>query len=313
VAFSEVILWPVAAAMSYIIAALVRWAAGARTRLLGSVVLFLLVMMFAMFLGALLYFAYPGPTGTLLGLWGAAGIMAVSVFPVFGLFVQEVQQRVADGPGFRARRLDSVEGFAIWVTIAVFAGEFAMGRAFQLASGQAGSLGSGLAGPLRAVASSIASDWFLFPMAAEMGLTVIFVRSRIPRTLAVALGLQAASMFASPTALSASGWVLGSSVAAGAVMVALFGYVMSLLYRGERVAAPVLRYLTLLVLAFVGMAAGLVLWASTGSPALFALAAVAQMALFFMTVLVPERFAPGPAPAPDAPGPPTGSARTAAT
>jgi hypothetical protein len=313
VALSEVILWPVAAVMSYIIAALVRWAAGARTRLLGSVVLFLMVMMSAMFLGALLYFAYPGPTGTLLGLWGAAGIMAVSVFPVFWLFVQEVQHRVAKGPEFPSRRLDSVESFAIWVTIAVFAGEFAMGRAFQLASGEAGAVGSGVAGPLRAVASSIASDWFLFPMAAEMGLTVIFLRSRIPRPLAVALGLQAASMFAAPTALAASGWVLGSSVAAGAVMVALFAYVMSLLYRGERLATPVLRYLTMLVVAFAGMAAGLVLWASTGSPALFAVAAVAQMAVFFTTVLVPERFVPDLLTARDDPEPPTGSARTAPT
>src|SRR5579863_1420210 len=43
------ILWPVAAAMSYIIAALVTWAARARTRLTAAVVLFLLVMMVAMF------------------------------------------------------------------------------------------------------------------------------------------------------------------------------------------------------------------------------------------------------------------------
>ncbi len=289
-AIAEAILWPVAAAMSYIIAALVNWAAGARTRLSGAVVLFLLVMMVAMFLGAFLYFAYPGPNGLLLGLWSAAGIMAISVSPVFWLFVQEVQARVAQGASFQAPPLSSVATFAAWVTVAVFAGEFVMGRAFQLASGEAASVTPGPLGILGAASGSIASSWFLFPMATEMGLTVLLLRARIPRPLRVTLGLQAASMFASPTAIAATSWVLVSSVAAGALMVGLFGYVMSLLYRGEPLSATVLRYVTLLVIVYVVMAGGLVLWAVTGSPAVFAGSAVAQMGLFFTTVVVPERF-----------------------
>ncbi len=287
-AIAEAILWPIAAAMSYIIAALVKWAAGARTRLAAAVVLFLLVMMVAMFLGALLYFAVPGPEGLLLGLWSAAGIMAVSVSPVFWLFVQEVQSRLALGPAFQAPALGSLGAFAVWVTVAVFAGEFVMGRAFQLASGEAGPVASGVVGLLGAMASSISSDWFLFPMAAEMAITVALLRSRVPRAMVVTLGLQAASMFASPTALSSEGWVLGSSVAAAALMIALFGYVMSLLYRGERLATPVIRYVSYLVVVYVAMAGGLVLWAATGSVALFAVSAVAQMALFFTTVVAPE-------------------------
>ena len=309
-AIAEVFLWPVAAAMSYIIAALVKWAAGARTRLTGSVVLFLLVMMFAMFLGAFLYFAYPGSTGLLLGLWIAAGLMAVSVFPVFWLFVQEVQQRLAQGDAFQPPQMVSLRTFALWVTLAVFTGEFVMGRAFQLASGEAVTVGVGVLGALGAGASSLASDWFLFPMAAEMGLTVLFLRARIPRPLQVALALQAASMFASPTALAAPGWVVGSSVGAAVLMVGLFGYVMALLYRGDRLPRPVLSYLARLVLVYVAMAAGLVVWALTGSPALFALSAIAQMAVFFTTVVVPEALAPEPAPRSGAEGPRAAGAPT---
>jgi hypothetical protein len=218
----------------------------------------------------------------------------VSVFPVFGLFVQEVQQRVAQGDAFRAPRLAAVGAFALWVTLAVFAGEFVMGRAFQLASGEAGTVGPGALGILGAAATCTASDWFLFPMAAEMALTVVFLRARLPGPLVVALGIQAASMFASPTALGSPVWVLGSSLAAAALMLALFGYVMAILYREGRLSSPVLRYLTELVLVYVGMAGGLVLWAATGETGLFAVAVIAQMVVFFTTVLVPETFSPPP-------------------
>lgn len=289
------ILWPVAAAMSYIIAALVKWAAGARTPLTAAVVLFLLVMMAAMFLGALLYFAYPGRSGLLLGLWSAAGIMAISVSPVFWLFVRDVQQRVAQGPEYRAAPLGSVGAFAGWVAVSVFAGEFLMGRTFQLASGESGPVGPGALGLLAAAASSVSSDWFLFPMAAEMGLTVLLLRARVPRALAVALGLQAISMFASPTALSSPTWVIGSSVAAAVLMLVLFAYVMSVLYRGTRLPTAVLRYLALLVVVYAVMAGGLAVWAFTGSPAVFAASAVAQMALFFTTVVATDSLAPSPA------------------
>jgi hypothetical protein len=293
-AIAEAILWPVAAGMSYIIAALVSWAAGARARLSAAVVLFLLVMMVAMFLGAFLYFAYPGSTGLLLGLWTAAGIMAVSVFPVFWLFVEEVQQRTVLGSSFRTSPIGSVPAFAASVTVAVLAGELVMGRAFQLADGEVGIVGPGLVGLLRALVSCLASAWFLFPMAAEMGLTVAFLRRRIPRVLAISLGLQAASMFASPTAISSSDWVVGSSLAAAALMVGLFGFVMLLLYRGERLPAPVLGYLARLVVVYLVMAGGLVLWSLTGSPALFAVSAVAQMGVFFTTVVVPEKYSAKP-------------------
>jgi CDP-diglyceride synthetase len=78
-----VLLAIVASGMVAAVAVLIKWAATTRSFLRAGAVLFLLLMMVAMLLGALAYFLDPGTSGLIAGLWIASALMSVSVAATF--------------------------------------------------------------------------------------------------------------------------------------------------------------------------------------------------------------------------------------
>jgi hypothetical protein len=305
------ILWPVAAVMAAIIAALVRWAGTARTVVGAAFVLFLLAMMVAMFLGALVYVGWPASDSLVLGLWAAGATMSVSVFPVTALALREARIQIEVGPAYSPRRLRSPALLAALVTALVLLAEVLMGRSFALAAGSIG--GPAVRTAADAVAwftATVSSPWFLFPMALEMGLAAIWVGQRLPRPMLALLLAQAAVMLFSPPALASPAWVLGSSAASAVAMGAVVGYLVFLEYQGRSLPRSVAGYALRVVGSFGLMGAGVFIWVALGASILFAAAVVVQTAVFFGAIVVPEAYgAPSdePGAAASAPASPSGT------
>jgi hypothetical protein len=303
------VLWPVAAGMAAIIAWLVRWSGSARTVVGAAFVLFLLAMMVAMFLGALVLVAWPASNSLVLGLWVAGATMSVSVFPVTALALREARDQLAAGESYSPRRLRSALPLALAVTALVLVAELLMGRSFATAAGSVWlpavrTFPNGISW----FTSTVTSPWFLFPMALEMGLAAFWVGRRLPRPMLALLLSQAAVMLLSPPALAAPAWVVGSAAGSSAVMAAIVGYLLVLEYHGRSLPRPIASYAVRVIGTFALMGAGLFVWVVDGSGVVFAAAVVAQTAVFFGAVVVPEAYGRGAAEA--APEPPTPAARS---
>jgi len=299
------VLWPVAAGMAAIIAGLVRWSGSARTVVGAAFVLFLLAMMVAMFLGALVYVAWPTGNSLVLGLWAAGATMSVSVFPVTALAFRDARDQLEIGAAYSPRRLGSPNVLALGVTVLVLLSEVLMGRSFAVAAGSLG--GPAVASAATAVdwfARTVSSPWFLFPMALEMGLAAVWVGRRLPGPMLAMLLAQAAVMLFSPPALANPAWTVGSSVASALAMSAVVGYLVLREYRSEPLPRPIGSYALRVVGTFALMGVGLVAWVESGDAALFAAAVVVQTVVFFGAVVVPEAYgAPAADPTPTVPAP----------
>jgi hypothetical protein len=297
------VLWPLAAGMAAIIAWLVRWSGSARTVVGAAFVLFLLAMMVAMFLGALVYVAWPASNSLVLGLWAAGATMSVSVFPVTALALREARDQLDAAAPHAPRRLESPALLAVLVTALVLLAEVLMGRSFATAAGAVGgptvaSFGTALGW----FGTTVSSPWFLFPMALEMGLAALWIGRKLPRSMFAMLLAQAGVMLFSPPAIASSVWVVGSAAASSGVMALAVGYLVLLEYRGRSLSRPVANYAVRVVETFALMGAGLFVWAAYGSTLLFAIAVIAQTAVFFGAVVVPESYAAGaPDPLPEPP------------
>jgi hypothetical protein len=285
------LLWPVAAAMAFVIAWLVRWSGRARTVVGAAFVVFLLAMMAAMFLAALVAVSWPGPGALVLGLWAGALAMSVSVFPVAAIALREGRTQMEAGAAYVPRPIASPAVLAAWVTALVVIGELWMGRTFDVASGAIPNSAIRSLGDVVAwFATTVASSWFLFPMALEMTLATLWVRTRLSRPMFGILLAQSAVMLASPPALSGLPWLLASSIGSSVAMAALVGYLLLLVYRDDRLPRPVAAYAARVLAAFAFMAASLFVWIATGSTVVFGLAVVVQSAVFFTAIVVPEGY-----------------------
>ena len=285
------LLWTIAGAMATVIAWLVRWSSTARTVVGAAFVVFLLAMMAAMFLGTLVYFSGSGTGSAVLGLWAAGIAMSASVFPVVALVLREAGRPAREGGAAAPRPLGSPNVLFAWVLGLVLLGELLMGRSFALAAGSATApSGAPLGGLASALGSTIASPWFLFPMAFEMGLASLWVGTRLPSPMREMLFVQPALMLLSPPALAGGTWVVASSLGATVAMSTIVAFLLYRTYRGDRLPPPVSRYAARLLVTFALTGVGLVVWASTGSLTGFAVSVIAQMAVFFSAVVVPEAY-----------------------
>lgn len=297
------VLVALAGAMASAIALFIRWAAECRTVLRAAVVVFLLLMMVGMLLGALVYELDPNRSTAVDGLWLASVVMSASVAIVFVAFLREARRLAAGAspaPGTGLSR------FVPAVVSLVFASEALMGWTFGLA---AGSLprpwpADGTAA-LTLFGQIVVSPWFAFPMVAEMALSLAWLRGSLGSPLARLVAVQPAVMLCAPPVFSAPLWVLGATVGSSLSMALALAYLVLLVHRGRRLPPRVPAYAGALVLSFAVMAGGLALWAVDGSLLLYSVSVVAQMVIFLAVVLVPSSAVPVAGPVRDPPWRPT--------
>ncbi len=288
---STLVLAGLAAGMAGSTAILVKWAAEARTPLRAGIVLFLLAMMAAMFGGAVVYFVAPGPDSLISGLWLASGLMSLSVFPLFFIYLKEAGARVAEGEAFVDRPLQWIRRFVASVVALVLLNEFLMGWTFQLASGQPmAALLGGSDGTWNLLVNVVDSPWFLFTMALEMGLTVWLLRGRLPRAFVGLLLAQSALMFFSAPAFSPPAGAYLVVVLGSALMIGIIVFVMEYLYRHRQLEPVLSGYFLGLLSTYALMMVGLYAWITYGSGLLFASSILLEMTLFFSVVVRTERF-----------------------
>ena len=281
------VLVALAASMSVVTAVFVRWAAACRSALHASIVVFLFLMMAGMLAGGLVYELRPSAESAVAGLWLASVIMAASVAVVFVAFLRAVRL-AASGAAPAVYR--SGGGFVASVVGLVLANEFLMGWVFGAAAGSLPRLpGAGLTAAAGFAGSVVDSSWFLFTMSAEMLLTAVFLRDRLPRPVLVILLSQSVIMLFSAPALSDPNWVSVAVYVSSAAMIGLFVYLMEHLYRQQQLSAGVSAYLVELLAVYALMMAGLFLWLYYGWAVVFAASVVLEMVIFYAAVARPDR------------------------
>jgi polyferredoxin len=283
------ILAVLAGAMAASTAVFVRWAAECRSGLRAAVVVFLLLMMTGMLGGALLYEMAPSRESAVAGLWFASAVMSASVALVFVAFVRTARATLAGEVPAAAYR--ATPGFVATVVGLVLLNEFLMGWTFGASAGGVPRLPTlGLAGAAGFLGAVVDSPWFLFTMAAEMLLTGVLLRDRLPRPVLAILLVQSAIMALSPPALSSGAWVSLAVYASSALMIGLFVYLMEYLYRHHQLSVGLSTYLLELLGVYAMMMAGLFVWLYYGDALGFAASVVLEMVVFYVAVVRPEWF-----------------------
>jgi polyferredoxin len=170
----------------------------------------------------------------------------------------------------------------------VILSEVFMGWTFALLGGMV-SVSSGLQWVYSALIHATSSFWFIFMMSAEMGITLFFIRGRLPKPLVWITASQTIIMILSPTAIGNSLWTSISPVAGSAVMVFLFIYVFEFLYKNRTTSSGILNYLLFLMLAYALMMAGQFIWLLMGDATVFVLSIIVEMVVYFGIVLDERR------------------------
>ena len=287
----QVLLALIASGMVAVTAVLIKWAATTRSILRSGVVLFLLLMMIGMLLGALAYYLDPTESGLIAGLWIASAVMSVSVVVTFAAYLREVVQRDAEAGGAAPPAHGPSLPFLGSVIFLVLLNEVLMGWVFGLAAGSIpASVGRGAAGFVPFLDAVVASPWFLFSMSGEMVLTTVLLRDRIPRPLLIVLLSQSLIMFLSAPALPYSVWSAWAIYLSSAAMIGLFVYLMEFIYQHRQLTPAFATYLLRLLGVYGIMMAGLFLWLAYGTALLFVVSVLVEMVVFFDAVVAHDRF-----------------------
>ncbi len=275
------LLAAIALLMAILTAALVGFVIEASRRAQSWIALFLLAMMGEMWISAVIYFSDPSGRSLVIGLAASGVLMVVTVVPLVLAIARDRNFDVGPNADASARTLSLTAG--VTTALLVLANEFLMSWGIQAALGSA--LGSG--GVLSVLTSVVDSPWFLFTMAVEMFLSALLLRNRLPRTFLAILFLQSGIMLFSPPALGGGTWVALSIYVSSALMIGLFVFLFEYLYRHRQFAPAVSNYLVGLVGVYGLMMAGLFVWQYFGDGALFAVAVLAEMVLFYVGVTRP--------------------------
>ena len=276
------LLWSVAVLMAVFTACLLKKCSTVETVSDAGLVLFLFVMMASMFASAVVYLYFPSfqVIFELVAL-NMVG-MSLILLPVLHLLYR------GDKTLDETRRGSSVSSralvFASVIALAILSEVF-MGWTFALVSGVASTFQP----VLSSLVDSMSTYWFIFTMAAEMGVTLYLVGRRFPSSFRWLVAIQAVIMVLSPTAINNSSWIYWTLWGNSATMVVAIILIFEYLYKNRTVARGALNYLVMLLGAYALMMAGTFVWLLDGNVTLFVLSIVAEMVIYFGIVLDEKR------------------------
>ena len=280
----------VALVMAVATAYFVRLAVEARRAAQFWVAIYLLAMMGEMWIAPIAYLLRPSLGSLVAGVAVSGGVMAATLVPLLFVLFRDLGEGARSSPG-PAPRLGV--GVALLVGALVLANEFLMGWALELGSGTSfGTLVSG--GVVGAFGQVVDSPWFLLTMGAEMFLTALLLRARLPRAVQAILYTQAVIMVFSPPAFSSPTWSALAIYLSSGLMIGLFVYLFEYLYRHPQFAPALGAYWAELVGVYALMMVGLFVWMYFAQPAFFALSVVLEMVVFYAAVARPAAFADPP-------------------
>ncbi len=267
--------------MTVFTAWLIKKGAEVKTLIDTGIVFFLLSMIATTFISTLVYL-YIQSSFTILDL--VAINMAVA-----GVTIAAILFAIRGNDNLLKIKAGNIRLLLIASIIAlVILSEVFMGWTLALLGGTV-SISSGLQWVYSALIHATSSFWFIFMMSAEMGITLFFIRGRLPKPLIWIMAAQTIIMILSPTAIGNSLWTSISLVAGSAVMVFLFIYVFEFLYKNRTTSSSILHYLLFLMLAYALMMAGQFIWLLMGDATVFVLSIIVEMVVYFGIVLDERR------------------------
>jgi len=243
------------------------------------IVLFLLSMMATMAISIVSYFYFPGALDENILLNMFVMMVLGFAFAVMYMFDEPKTLDETIGGIVQLRSLIVASIIALVLFSQVF-----MAWTFALIGGTASTTGS-LQGIFATITNSSSSFWFIFMGAAEMAITLLFIRGRLPKAFSWLIAAQTVLMILSPTAIINSVWVSLSLAAGSAIMTFLLIYIFNFLHKNQTLSTGVLNYLLFLTLAYALMMTGQLIWLLTSDAAIFVLSIVTEMVVYFGIIL----------------------------
>ncbi len=280
----------VAVGMAVATAVFVRWAVAARNRAQFAIALYLLGMMGEMWIAPICYLASPSRSGWIVGLGVTGAAMMLTLIPLLAVLFRAGPASGPARPAMDLAPLALGPGSAVALGAVVLANEFLMGWVLTAASGAAVVVG----GVLGTFAAVVNSPWFLLSMGAEMVLSALLLRDRLPRSVLAIFLTQAAIMVFSPVAFASASWVAVANYVASGLMIGLFVFLFEYLYRHRQLSAGLSAYWPELVGVYATMMLGVFVWMYFGWGFVFAVAVAAEMLVFYAALARPGRFGGAP-------------------
>lgn len=256
-------------------------------------ILFILIMMLAMVVSAVVYLSSPS-TGLLLDLIVInMFVMTGGVLPIFlfmSLRLPQDEHGATSSTGGLSQtqeqellpRLERHRGMIIpLVSTLVLLNEFFMGWALVIASTE----NLNPTNPVAFFSTVINSYWFIFTMTGEMLLTTFLLRKEISKSLVYIIAFQSLIMLFSPPTINDSGWVMASIVVGSALMIVLFIYLFEFMARNSSIDQNFANYIFRLLGIYGLMMAGLFVWDLYRSGIAFSISIVVEMLLYFYLIL----------------------------
>lgn len=284
----EPFLWMAALGMGLLLAYTLAYVSDTDGALEVYLSIFVLGMMVAMLVGAIIYIAHPSTASIQTAIWLNMAAMGFLTLPIIRVIVKTALEK-----GELQLYVYTIPYRYLWlmrtlIIVLVLLNELLMGWAFISITSGTPLFAVGGGNILRAFSSIVGSDWFVFIMAVEMLFSAYLIRKLAPRSFMWVVLFQAGTMVFSPTAIQSPLWRSLSLVADSLVMAGFVAYVIAKLYRDRQVNRNFANYLYALVYIYSAMVPGILLWALASSELLLAIALVAQMALYFRVELEPS-------------------------
>ncbi len=288
----EIILWPLAALMVLFIAATVKWSSKMRERVGFSFVIFVLSMMASMIGSLAIYVDSPGVVSVEYAAALNFTVMMAGIGAIIYSFITPRSGSTQEAHAVSPRGSRTVSAYRLTVISLVLLNEVLMGWAFSMISDPLFPR-VGLSSSTSIISLldlSVNSYWFTFTMAAEMVVSLVYFRRQLPAEMKTLVAVQSVIMFLLPTALTGFNGSAFGVYAGSVMMIVLFIYVFDYLYKNRNLTTAISNYLVLLLGIYVLMMASLFYWSAGGSLLPLTLSVMAEMVLYFGSILNSDAF-----------------------
>jgi hypothetical protein len=265
-------LWLFPIATSYVISRVIKRCVSTQKAVEASLLLFALVLLCAIYLGAAVYLAKPSFDSVVIAIWVNLGALTLGLLPLFRAFIRSYLVEKSESV-----RISKGLFYAAIISLVLFI-NFLVSLVLELITGLKSFT-------LTSFIEIVTSVWFIGAMSFQIVFTTLLFRGELRKPVFSATLLQALSIALSPTLLKFLGEV---SVVPEFAIISIS--VLHIFRNKNETNEGIQFYFNTLLLAFILVATGSVFWEFTSNAVLLGFSIVFSGTLYLWLALYHREF-----------------------